>query len=82
MFIVLKKIYTFNSIYTVCVVHTFIYRERERDPVHLFYLKFTLVCMFVFSNEQAAQNKVIQKSMNLFHSNNLGLGEKRTEVLA
>lgn len=38
--------------------------------------------MFVFSNEQAAQNKVIQKSMNLFHSNNLGLGEKRPEVLA
>lgn len=55
--------------------------ERKRDPVHLFHLKFTTVCVFVFSKYQVDQNKMITKSMNLFYSHNLGLGEKKPEAL-
>lgn len=49
MSIALKKIHTFSS-YIIYIIHTHTLTERERAPVHLFHLKFTTVCTFMFSN--------------------------------
>ena len=69
------KIILLSFIYIVeYVVYIDIYIQRERDKYYMFNSsQVTIVCMFVFSNEQADQNKLMTKCMNLFYSNNLSV---------
>lgn len=38
MFIALKKIYTFNSIYIVYVVHTYLHTEKDREILYIYFI--------------------------------------------